>query len=102
MRKTVSETEFGRGAAISRMEPCNIAVARAVLVEGRRQADIAREHGLTRQSVSATVAKMRKYIQAANPVPPGWLADTVVLPKSDWPQVRAIEKAARGALKRRR
>lgn len=83
------------------MDPSTIALARQVLVEGRRQADVAREAGVVRQRVSTLVSKMLSYIEEANPVPAGWKADTVVLPIADWPRVREMEKAAREALARR-
>lgn len=95
-----SSAEFNRGAALSRMDPSTIDYARQVLVEGRRQADVARDVGVIRQRVSAVVKQMLAYIDQANPVPPGWKADTVVLPVEDWPRVREMEKAAREALAR--
>jgi len=100
-KRRYPSAEFNRGADISRMDASTIALARQVLVEGRRQADVAREAGVVRQRISALVSKMQTYIEEANPIPAGWRADTVVLPLEDWPRVREIEKAAREALARR-
>jgi hypothetical protein len=93
-----SKREFDRASAISRMEPETIDLVRAVLVEGRSQAVVARERNVGRSWVNMAVGKMLKYIQEANPVPPGWRTDTVTLPIRDWPKVRKLERAARAAL----
>lgn len=93
-RRRYSEVEFDRGAALSRMEPSSIALARAVLVDGRSQAAVMRDARVSRQWISEIVVKMRRYIAEANPVPPGWRSDTVTLPEGKWPQVRALERAA--------
>jgi hypothetical protein len=97
-RRRYSTAEFLRGAAISRLEPQSIELARQVLVDGRRQADVARAAGTTRQWVSELTKKMQVYIEQANPVPEGWQTDTVTLPARDWPKVRAMEAAARREL----
>lgn len=99
-QRRYSSAEFNRGAALSRMDASTIECARQVLVEGRRQADVAREVGVVRQRVSEVVKQMLAYMEEANPVPPGWKADTVILPMADWPRVRAMERAAREALAR--
>lgn len=97
-RRRYSTAEFLRGATISRLEPHSIELARQVLVDGRRQADVARAAGTTRQWVSELTKKMQVYIEQANPVPEGWQTDTVTLPARDWPKVRAMEAAARREL----
>ncbi len=95
-----SPAEFKRGAALSRMDASTLDHARQVLVDGRRQADVAREVGVIRQRVSAVVKQMLAYMEQASPVPAGWKADTVILPLEDWPRVWHMEKAARDALAR--
>jgi len=77
------------------MERDSIALARAVLVDGQAQAAAARAAGVGRQRASQIVHKMLRYIEQANPVPPGWRTDLVTLPARDWPKVRALERAAR-------
>ncbi len=98
IHRRYSSVEFARGAKISRMDPSTIALARQVLVEGRRQSEVAREAGVVKQRVHALVKKMLTYMDQANPVPEGWKADTVILPLEYWPRVREMEKAARDAL----
>lgn len=97
-QRRYSVAEFNRGADLSRMDQSTIDLARQVLVDGRRQADVAREAGVVRQRINALVKKMRSYMEEANPVPPGWKADTVILPIAAWARVRAMEKTAREAL----
>lgn len=97
-RRRFTKVEFDRGAAISRMERSTISLARAVLVEGRSQAAVARDRNVGRSWVNTAVSKMLKYIEEANPVPPGWRTDTVTLPARDWPKVRELERAAHDAL----
>jgi hypothetical protein len=99
-QRRYSRTEFKRGAEISRMDPATIDLARQVLVQGRRQADVAREAGVVRQRISQLVQKMVRYVDKASPLPVGWKADMVMLPTKDWPRVREMEKSARAALAR--
>lgn len=93
-----SAREFDRGAAISRLENENIELARAVLVDGRRQNEVAKDAGVVRQRVNQLVKKMVQYIEEANPVPRGWKTDTVTLPLNVWPKVRELEREAQEAL----
>lgn len=97
-RKRYKFREFKCGVARCRLKKDSIAIARAVLVEGELPNLVATTHKVTRQWVSLTVKKMRKYIEDANPVPTGWAADVVTLPKADWVKVRNIERAARARL----
>ena len=98
-RKRYTLREFKRGVARCRLKKESIAIARSVLVEGEPPILVAKTHKVTRQWVSLAVQKMRKYIEDANPVPPGWSADVVTLPESVWPKVRVIERDARAQLR---
>lgn len=68
----------------------NIDVARAVLVEGRKQNELAAEYGLTKGAVSQVVTK----VWDASQVPPGYERVTVVLPEFQAYQVKQWAKAA--------
>jgi TrfB plasmid transcriptional repressor len=70
-------------------------VAQKVLVLGVPQADVARQHKMTRQQVSTIVKRFRQLLSDAEAVPHGWISDTVTLPPDEWPHVRAIEARAR-------
>ena len=98
LRRRYTAKEFKRGAARSRMAIDSIALARAVLVDGLPPATVAETQQVTRQWVFMAVSKMRNYIEDANPIPTGWAADVVTLPKADWVKVRNIERAARARL----
>lgn len=99
--RKVTPAEFDRGAAICRMEERTIALVRSVIVDGQKQSAAAIQFKQTKQRVSEAVKKMREYIAEANPVPPGWVADTVILPAGDWAAVRKLERAARARLRQR-
>jgi hypothetical protein len=70
-------------------------VARQVLVNGMPQADVARQHQLSRQRVSDIVNRFRELLaDDKNVIPVGWIRDAVTLPAAYWPRVRAIEQQA--------
>lgn len=73
----------------------NVAIARAVLVEGQKQADLVRETGLSRSAIAATVRKVKdSYMRHAQP-PKGWEKIEVCLPAQMIVMVRALEEEAR-------
>ena len=78
----------------------SIELARQVLVDGRRQIDVAAESGLGKQWISLLVRKMLRYASQPDDIPPGWKSDVVVLPPKLWPAVRKLERDARAALKK--
>jgi hypothetical protein len=84
------------------MEPATLAIAHAVLVEGKKQVDVARDSSVTPAWVSEAVAKFRRHVEDAErlTVPQGWMTDTVSLPPDMWPEVRKLEREARARLKR--
>jgi hypothetical protein len=90
--------DFDRAVPGRRWSRRNIQLARAVLVDGRSQAEVAQEAGMGRQRMSQIVAMMRKAIGDA--VPEGWRTDTATLPTSDWRKVRTMERTARRSLRK--
>ena len=68
----------------------NIAIARAVLVEGRKQSELAAQYGLTKGAVSQVVAK----VWQASQVPAGYERVSVVLPEFQAFQVKQWAAAA--------
>lgn len=100
-RRILSTDEFARAAARARMEPATLAIARAVLVDGRRQVDVATDAGTSRAWVSEAVAKFMREVEAAErlSLPAGWKTDTVSLPSDLWPEVRKLEREARSRLR---
>lgn len=98
--RLIKAVDFDRAVPGRRWSPRNIDLARAVLVDGRSQADVAHEAGIGRQRMSQIIAMMRKAIDDA--VPRGWRTDTATLPASDWRKVRAMERAARSSLRRKK
>jgi hypothetical protein len=97
--KTLSEEQFELiKKAATKMAAESHEVARLVLVEGLPQSEVAEKKGKSRQWVSELVKKFLGYAEKATLVPHGWKAGTVILPPSEWPKVREIERKARQSL----
>lgn len=74
--------DFDRLAAMTKLGDRARAMARAVLVDGRPQADVATEYGMTKQRVNLAVgAVKRAYGKAAAPGT-GWVSLELELPES--------------------
>ena len=76
---TAEEFEWLR-PHLSRFEKKNLEATRRVLVEGAMQKDIAIEMNLTKEAVSAMVARAWKAHLAFGERPSGWVKVEVVLP----------------------
>jgi hypothetical protein len=100
--RLLSADEFARASARARMEPPTLAIARAVLVDGKRQIDVAASAGTSRAWVSEAVAKFMKCVEETErlSLPEGWKIDSVALPPDLWPEVRRLEREARARLKK--
>ncbi len=84
----MTPSRFDRLAARTRLSDDGRAVARAVLVDGRRAADVAREHGISRAAVHY---KCRSVLRArAGHYPADWITVVVTVPPSVARQVRRI------------
>mgnify|MGYP003362304301 CR=1 FL=1 len=93
---TMTNAEFSALASkMTRMEPESLEIARAVLVHGRPQKDVAQEYNLTKQRLSQI---MRRMMLARADVPAGWMKVEVWLPPSAAREVKAIEERERQAL----
>jgi|SRR5690625_919017 len=82
---------------LSHLTLSTIEITREVLVEGKSQSEVARRHGITRQSVSDMVARVRA---AAKEIERGWRKVEVWLPPEMAEQVRKMEAEARAQLAR--
>ena len=65
IRRRLSPDEFARASARARMEPATLAIARAVLVDGTKQVEVAAQIGASRAWVSEAVAKFLKCVEDA-------------------------------------
>lgn len=81
--------------SLKRLSLGTIEVARAVLVEGKSQAEVVRETGKSKQLVSANCKIVLDYIED---VPRGWVKEEVCLPKDVMEEVRQIERRERAKL----
>ncbi|WP_193068305.1 TrfB-related DNA-binding protein [Halomonas sp. 3D7M] len=97
MKRLLTNSEFG--LAVRKLprslKAKNVAIAKAVLVEGQKQSDLVRETGLSRSAIAAIVRKVKdSYIKHAQP-PKGWEKIEVCLPAQMIAMVRALEEEAR-------
>lgn len=80
--RRLTPQDFDRLAASTRMGDRACAMARAVLVDGRAQVDVATEYGMTKQRVSLAVGAIeRAFVSSAAPGT-GWVTVTLDLPES--------------------
>ncbi|HBZ8360508.1 TPA: transcriptional regulator, partial [Escherichia coli] len=74
MKRRLTPSEFDQ--AVKRlpraMKARNIQIARAILVEGRKQAELVRETGLSRTAIAAVVRKIREAHETYGQPPEGW------------------------------
>jgi hypothetical protein len=74
--------DFNRIAALTRLEPRACDMARSVLVDGRAQTDVAKDHGMTKQRVKLAVDAIgRAYFKSESPGS-GLVNVELVLPES--------------------
>ena len=80
--RPLSEDEFARTCAKSRLKPATHAIARAVLVDGKKQVDVAAEVDTSRSWVHQVVAKFWRQFEDVerSTVPKGWRTEAVTLP----------------------
>lgn len=79
--KRLSADDFDRLAASTRLGDRARDMARAVLVDGRSQVDVAAEFGMTKQRVHLAIATMeRAYSQTSTPGR-GWIGVDLNLPE---------------------
>lgn len=97
MKKQLTPSEFKQ--AVRRlpraMKPRNLEIARAILVDGRRQIEIVHETGLSRTAIGAVVRKIREAHEKYGQPPEGWERIEVCLPSKMVHLVRALEEEAR-------
>lgn len=77
-RKKMSAHEFAAACPrLAHLSVRSVELARKVLVEGQRQVDVADEAGISKQSLSGIIRRVR---QAIDSVPDGWVKVEVWLP----------------------
>ncbi|MEO7129546.1 MAG: TrfB-related DNA-binding protein [Rhodoferax sp.] len=90
IEKRLTEDQFRLATEGLPMGQKNIDIAMAVLVEGRKQSELAAKYGLTKGAVSQVVAK----VWQASQVPAGYERVSVVLPEFQAFQVKQWAAAA--------
>lgn len=97
-KRRLTEMEYARVQAVTRMRPASLAIVRRVLVGGEPQGHVAREAGCSRQRVSLLVKTFWEHFERTQPLPAGWSTQTVTLPAEAWAEVRRIEARAKARL----
>lgn len=97
MRGTLTQAEFDNAIANlpRRFKPSNVEIAKAVLVDGKKQASIVQETGLSRSAVAAVIRKVKESHNRFGLPPAGWQRIEVCVPASLVPVIRAIEDEAK-------
>jgi hypothetical protein len=96
---TAEEFEYIR-PYLGRVEEKNLRAIRRVLVDSEMQKNIAAEMNLTKEAVSALVARAWRAHLAHGERPPGWVKVEVVLPPDMARLVHEMVKIARTKAKR--
>lgn len=108
-KPTLSPVEFLRVSEFIKADPgrslledTSLDYVRSVVVDGRRQSEVARDNKVSRQWISLAVQKFRRAhaLYEQRTIPKGWKAETVTLPIEAWNLVRQLEEKERAALKR--
>lgn len=97
MRKLLTNSEFDQAVRkLPRsMKAKNVSIARAILVEGQKQAVMIKETGLSKSAIAAMVKKIRDSHERYGQPPEGWERIEVCLPSHLVQMVRALEEEAR-------
>lgn len=99
-RLSPKDFEIIRSHMGPRWKPANIEAVRKILVEDRKQKDIAVELGVTEKAVSQMVRKAYALHQEHGTAPEGWVQVFATLPPDLAEHVRIMEQTARAALSR--
>lgn len=91
---------FAAAASKSKMAETSIAMARAVLVDGKTMRETAAAHNRSPGWVNKAVRRMRDYLEADDPAPADWVERTIVLPETAWRQVRILEHEAWASIRK--
>lgn len=99
-RLSPQDFEIIRSHMGPRWKPANIEAVRQVLVEDRKQKDVAVELGVTEKAVSQMVRKAYALHQEHGTKPDGWITVYATLPPELAEYVKGMEKTARANLSR--
>lgn len=90
----MTPTEFARIAALTRLKPAGREMARRVLVDAARPAEVARQMSVADATVRAKVAVISRAMRADQGAPADWVMVTVLVPPAAAREVLAIERRA--------
>ena len=90
----MSPSDFDKLVHRSRLRARGREAARAVLVDGMTQRDVAVEFGVSKQAVSAWVHAVLRQRRPANQPPASWQTITLTVPSWLAREMRRLQKAA--------
>ena len=89
--------EFARIADTTRLKPAGREMARRVLVDGLRPAEVARQMGVAPQTVRDKVGIIGDALRAEQGAPAGWQLVTVLVPPAAVAEILDIQRRAKQA-----
>ena len=84
--------EFARLAALTRLKPAGREMARRVLIEGLRAAEVARQMRVAPQTVRDKLEIIANALRAEQGAPAGWQLVTVLVPPAAVREVLDIQR----------
>ena len=95
-RKRLSAAEFNHAVTSLRrsMSETNVAIGRAVIVEGRKQTDLSEESGQSIQAINNIIRRIWNSHVENTVTPDGWERITVCLPTELATVVKGMERDA--------
>ena len=93
----MTPAEFTRLADETRLKPAGREMARRVLVNGLRPAEVARQMGIAPQTVRDKLDIIANALRAEHGAPAGWQVVTVVVPPAAVGEVLDIQRRAKPA-----
>ena len=91
----MTPTEFARLAGETRLKPAGREMARRVLVDGIRPAEVARQMGVAAQTVRDKVAAIARVMREEQGAPASWQVVTVLVPPAGVAGVISAAERAR-------
>ena len=93
----MTPAEFTRIADTTRLKPAGREMARRVLVDGIRPAEVARQMGVAPQTVRDKLDIIANALRAEQGAPAGWQLVTVLVPPAAVREVLDIQRRAQQA-----
>ena len=91
----LTSSEFDSAVDRLQLKDSNIEIARSILVDGRKQAAVIAETGLSRQSIAKVLRRIRETHEKYGKPPDGWQRIEICVPKHIVPIINAMVDEAK-------